>query len=74
MIEVVVVIVVALGVAAMIGPVTVAIVMAAVAIKGLRGSTTVVGPGTRAIEIAARIRSGSWAIAGECTRAARPAA
>jgi hypothetical protein len=72
MIEVVIVIVVALSVAAMIGPL--AIVMAAVAIKGLEGSATVVPFRARATEIAASIRPGAGAIVREGARAARTGA
>src|SRR6476659_1007375 len=52
-VEVVAVVAVALGKATMIGPVTVAVVMAAVAIEGLGIATTIVGERARAARDAA---------------------
>jgi hypothetical protein len=78
-VEVVAVVTVALGKATMIGPVTVAVVMAAVAIEGLGIATTDIASRSRAIEIAAGVRPGTTVdvartVAGERPRAARAAA
>ena len=78
-VEVVAVVAVALGKATMIGPVTVAVVMAAVAIEGLGIATTDIASRSRAIEIAAGVRPGTTVdvartVAGERARAAGAAA
>jgi hypothetical protein len=54
--------------------IAVAVVMTAVAIKGLGGSATVVTLRSSAIEIAAGIRSVHRAVVGESARAARAGA
>ena len=74
------VITVALRKATMIGPISVAMVMAAVAIEGLGISTTDIASRSRAIEIAAGVRPrtaigvAATTIVGERARAARDAA
>jgi hypothetical protein len=68
-VKVVIAIMVALGKST----IPVAVVMAAVAIKGLGGSATVVAFRSRAIEIAAGIRPGPGAIVRKSARAARAA-
>jgi hypothetical protein len=79
-VEVVAVVAVALGKATMIGPVAVAVVMAAVAIEGLGIATTDIASRSRAIEIAAGVRPrtaigvAATTIVGERARAARDAA
>ena len=78
-VEVVAVVAVALGKATMIGPVTVAVVMAAVAIEGLGIATTDIASRSRAIDIAAGVRPGTTVdvartVVGERARAARDAA
>jgi hypothetical protein len=78
-VKVVVAIVVALRKAALIAPMTVALVMATVAIEGLGISTTDITPWPRATEIAACVRSRTaisvaTSVVGERARAARAAA
>jgi hypothetical protein len=78
-VEVVSVIAVALRKATMIGPISVAMVMAAVAIEGLGISTTDIASRSRAIEVAAGVRPGTTVdvartVAGERARAAGAAA
>ena len=78
-VEVVAVVAVALGKATVIGPVTVAVVMAAVAIEGLGIATTDIASRSRAIDIAAGVRPGTTVdvartVVGERARAARDAA
>jgi hypothetical protein len=78
-VKVVVAIVVALRKAAMIAPITVALVMATVAIEGLGISATDIAPWPRATEIAAGVRSRTairvaTSVVGERARAARAAA
>ncbi|MFZ0399050.1 MAG: hypothetical protein WAM06_13585 [Methyloceanibacter sp.] len=77
-VKVVVAIVVALGKATMIGPISVAMVMAAVAIEGLGISTTDIASRSRPIEIAAGVRPGTTVdvartVVGERARVARAA-
>ncbi len=72
-VEVVPAIMVALSIAAMIGPITVAVVMAAVAIEGLTIDVAIAFR-PRATEIAASIRPGPGAIVRESASAARAAA
>jgi hypothetical protein len=79
-VEVMAVIAVALGKATMIGPITVAVVMAAVAIEGLGIAAPYVACRPRATEIAVGVRSGTvigvaaTTVVGERARAARAAA
>jgi hypothetical protein len=78
-VKVMTVISVALRKATMIGPISVAMVMAAVTIEGLGISTTDIASRSRAIEIAAGVRPGTTVdvartVAGERARAARAAA
>ena len=78
-VEVVSVIAVALRKATMIGPISVAMVMAAVAIEGLGISTTDIASRSRAIEVAAGVRPGTTVdvartVAGERAGAAGAAA
>jgi hypothetical protein len=78
-VEVMTVIAVALGKATMIGPIAVAVVMAAVAIERLGIAAADIASRSRAIEIAAGVRPGTTVdvartVAGESARAARAAA
>ena len=73
------VITVALRKATMIGPISVAMVMAAVTIEGLGIATTDIASRSRAVEIAAGVRPGTTVdvartVTGEGARAARAAA
>ena len=78
-VKVVVATVVALGKATTIGPISVAMVMAAVAIEGLGIAAADIASRSRAIEIAAGVRPGTTVdvartVVGERARAARDAA
>jgi hypothetical protein len=78
-VKVVAAIVIALRKATMIGPIAVAVVMAAVAIERLAISSTDVASRSRAIEIAAGVRSwtaigAATTVVGESATAARAAA
>jgi hypothetical protein len=78
-VEVVTVIAVALRKATMIGPIAVAVVMAAVAIERLGIAPADIASRSRAIEIAAGVRPGTTVdvartVVGERARAARAAA
>jgi hypothetical protein len=71
-VKVVVAIVVALGKAAMIGPIAVA--MVAVAIEGLGVATADVTLRPRVIEVSASVGPGTTTVVGESARTARAAA